>query len=176
MACIQMSRALVFLVLGTVPAAALVAGEATEKPDGPTWGTAIDGLQVSVSLAAKTVRPCTPVVLRIAIRNVGKRERSLFEMSPEQDYRVIVTAPDGKPAPLTACGKRVVEARASTRLIGRKLGPGQVLRTSLVANRVRDMTLTGEYTISVARRYVIPTTDPNKRIEVQWNCTKVTVR
>lgn len=116
-------------------------------------GPVTDGCQFSLSSSKVTYRYDQSVPLRFEIKNVnvesvGMSRDHLFDM-----YRFDVRLPDGEPAPLTLYGKLLNQRPFFGSSVFINLDRGMTDTHELSAiNRIYDMTLEGEYMITVYRK------------------------
>jgi hypothetical protein len=113
------------------------------------WGTAVEGQAVSIATPKAAYAPQGPVALRVCFRNVGRQDVKAARGNPLGTDLVTVLLPDGKPAPLTLFGKRAIKPDSSKAV--ETLKPGEETCDEVGISRLFDLTLAGNYTVSVSR-------------------------
>ncbi len=105
-----------------------------------------------------------PVYLKITFENASRDEVRVLSTEMMQVYRFDVRLPNGDSAPLTLWGKhRSMGFPVGLRL--RTVVPGDTDTNRVLLSRVFDMTLLGEYTVTVRRRALLPGADTEEDIE-----------
>jgi hypothetical protein len=117
-----------------------------------------------------------PIYLEMVIRNVNGPVVNIVILEPSADYDVKVVGPAGKDAPPTLYAdhaKRAADLGLGPIVI-LQLAPTHELPSKMQLNRYFDMTLDGDYTVTVSRklRPVASTTQP---IVVRSNELKIHV-
>ena len=140
-------------------------------------GKEVHGSRFGIAPASPSFRYDQPGILNLTVKNFRKEEISVPFGNNWSIYRFDVRLPNGKPAPLTLEGTRL----ANDRVVDEgtvQVKPGASYTEGIVLNRYYDMTLLGEYTISMQRKVPSPT-----RPDGTWtwelatsNTLKVTVR
>jgi hypothetical protein len=120
------------------------------KSDAP-----MGGYYITLTTSHDRYNASDSIDLRVELRNTGRRELA-FGIGSSFPYDVDVLGPDGGPAARTQWGRRpsasFVASEGSHRM-GR-LAAGAVVEDDLsMLNREFDMTLDGQYTITVRRRF-----------------------
>lgn len=160
------------IVVGTVCWAATP--EPMEGDAHIDWGAEIEGCRFSVSASRGSFRCDEPVQLRLLVQNVGTKPVNVMHSSLLVDFKFDVRLPNGKSAPLTLEGNREGTDAASA-MAPHRLNPGATDSQGVpMLNRLYDMTVAGEYSITV-RRYFIPAGE-KRRVEVSSNTLKIVVR
>jgi hypothetical protein len=143
------------------------------------WGPEIQGCRCSIVSDRETYRFDQPIRLRMKLENIGEQTVHVLESGHSSlmtvAYRVEVRLPNGEPAPLTLEGKR--EANIGTELSVSliRLDPGKSWTATIpMLNRIYDMTLRGEYNVTVYRQ-LAPRQSGEKPIEVKSNTLEIVV-
>jgi len=164
----------------------IASGEAeNDEKQSEIWGQTVAGCRLSVTADQASYHVSEPIRLKIIMENVGEGRisASRFGSGLTKDYKFDLRLPDGDPAPLTLFGKRQDSLNGSRSFSSLTLGPGE---TDLVTvprfnriylDRLYDMTLAGEYTLTVKRRF-LPSGFESVRDwkEVSSNTIKIAVR
>jgi len=146
--------------------------DATTRP--AVWGPARRGCRFSLTPDRPSYRFDQPIRLHLALENTGDKSVEPIESNLMIAYRFDIRRMDGMPVPLTIAGKQqeiapIVHLRTNT------LEPGQLDATVIpMLNRYYDMTLQGEYTVTVYRR-IMPQTPDTEYDEVASNAVKIVV-
>jgi len=140
----------------------LALGEVANENSGKqneTWGATVAGCRFSVAADKSSYHVSEPIRLRLILENVGEGRISASDFSLTSDYMWDLRLPNGDPAPLTLFGKRRVsfDDVGSARSWGLDPGERRIVSVSrsdrMYLNRLYDMTLAGEYTLTVKRRF-----------------------
>jgi hypothetical protein len=110
------------------------------------------GLCLSASVARPSFGCGDPIDVTTTLENVGKEAVRVPLSSLLATFEFDVTLPTGKSAPLTLCGKHEEEVALQRGASMSPLQPGARSTIVIHLNRVFDMTLEGEYKITVRRR------------------------
>jgi len=137
--------ALMLWLLSETIMAAPPARQATTSP-ASAWGEAVQGMQMSISIARSEVAIGDRIDLLIRVRNrSGKRWLLLWSGQSETSYRIEVTrASDGHSVPVTEAGR--LDPFHSWTI---PLEPGQVVEQHLCLNSLRDMTIAQTYRVQL---------------------------
>jgi len=148
-----------------------MSGEANEQKVSDKWGSVKAGLRLALKSSQSRYRFDQPIVLKMTLKNDGNSNvRIALPDSILEMYRVDVRLPNGAAAPLTLKGKSLW----SMGVTGQILKPGELtVDTIPMLNRLYDMTLLGEYTVTVSRLQVYPV--KGKPVEVSSNTIKIAV-
>ena len=147
-------------------------GDKANKEKTPdAWGPAKDGCRLALKASQSRYRFDQPIALQMTLKNDGNSNVRIGLLDSILDmYRVDVRLPSGAAAPLTLEGKRLWSMGATDQT----LSPGEMaVETIPMLNRLYDMTLSGEYTVTVSRLQVYPV--KGKVIEVVSNTIKIVV-
>jgi hypothetical protein len=183
-----MSKALVFCFSIAILANASLSAFAQESTNAvtPIPAEEVEGYLIEIATAIDTFRPMESVSLVITIKNVGKEDVRIASTTPIADFQIEVTpvypgiingqAVSKDRAPLTLEGKRLVQgamqASGRTELLRR----GESISVSIsTLNRIFDMTLDGEYKITVRRKLPLRT-DASKSVEVTSNTLVIKIK
>ena len=142
----------VFLIL---LAGIVNARPSAEEDQQVQWGKEVEGSRFGIAPLQPSCRYDQPVKVRMTIKNVGQEASHVLITDLMHVYRFDVRLPDGKPAPLTLEGNRMMDDTNSTGVSFHKLEPGEFHTGRLTLNRYYDMTLLGEYTVTIYRK-VLP--------------------
>lgn len=132
------------------------------------------GCRLSASSPKRTYRFDQSIPLLLEVENVNTdiayfSDARLFSM-----YRFDIRLPDGEPSPLTLQGE--LESTPFGSMVYIKLARGMRDADEVPAiNRLYDMTLEGEYTITVYRQIFTLGDDKQERVEVPSNQLKIKV-
>jgi hypothetical protein len=124
--------------------------ESTKKEIEPK----IENLNLIIKTEKTKFGVCEPIVINIVISNSGderQRNKTIFSFSKDEVYNFSLSVKDAKNKDsfLTEFGKKIKKDASARRTWGVKsLGPGEILKYSIIANRIYDMTLEGKYKIS----------------------------
>jgi len=141
----------------------LAAGEGdNDKEQNESWGPTVAGCRLSVTADQASYHVSEPICLKITLENVGEGRisASRFRSGLSKDYKFDLTLTDGEPAPLTLFGKRRASLDGAGSFASLALAPGETDTVTvprfnrLYLNRLYDMTLAGEYTLTVKRRFL----------------------
>jgi len=120
------------------------------------WGPEVDGIQISIQVEKEKYVVCEPVEMKIVVRNNREEDLLFFISNIERDFDIAVKDKDDKDVPLTEFGKKMEKLKKSGEYYGTlevNLKPGETREFSTIVNRVRDMTLTDDYYITVSRSF-----------------------
>lgn len=116
------------------------------------WGPTSRGCRLSIQATQPSFRYDQPIRVELILANVGEKPVRIFEEPVMVMYRIQVKSPDGEAAPLTAEGQRQMkelENEAARRSI--TINPGKTFSDRIVMlNRLYDMTIQGEYTVTIS--------------------------
>lgn len=138
------------------------------------WGPTTEGCRLSVSTDRPSYHPDQPIRLRLVTENTGGKEVHVTHSSLFMVYRFDVRLPDGKPAPLTLEGNRFLSRAAAAQSLDPLRVGRQDTESLPMLNRLYDMTLVGEYTVSVYRQ-VWPPGRNQKPVDVASNRVKILI-
>jgi len=144
-----------------------------ERETEPSWGDEVEGCRFSASSPVAVYAPAQPIPLRLRLKNDGKAAVAFFQTDIMQSVRFDVRLPNGMAAPMTLEGKRQSESGENVSVT---LEPGKSddLGVSAV-NRYFDMTMNGDYTVTVTR-FVQLRDGSERSVKVVSNSCKITVR
>ncbi len=133
---------------------ALTAGEANnDEKQKEAWGPKVAGCRLSVTVDQMSYHVSAPISLQITIKNGGKERVSITRSDWMLVYDFDFRLPNGDPVPMTLEGRRQ-ESIAGMTSVAKALEPGGVESDTIpILNRLYDMSLTGEYTLTVKRRF-----------------------
>gem|GEM_PF-2869881 len=136
------------------------------------WGEVANGCRYSVRTDQIEYHYSQPVRLLMILENVVEVPVYVVLANFSQMYRVELRLPNGELSPPTLEGLR--QAQGFTTSI-RILDPGKTAIDSVPSlNRLFDMTLAGEYSLTVYRRIILPE-NKDKWAEVPSNHAKIIV-
>ena len=151
----------------------LSASPATTQSDDGGCAPPTEGCRLNLDTEKPQFAIGEPIDLRVSLHNVSRdkvRTGSLAYLG----CRIEVLLPNGKPAPLTLWGEKLIHpmwVSAGSNTI--ELYRGEVWDEELRdLNRAFDMTLSGKYMITV-HRMVTSSSDPEKLVDVPSNKIKV---
>ena len=162
----------------------LAAGEAdNDKIQDENWGPTVKGCRLSVGADKTSYHVSEPIRLRLVMENVGEGKIQAQSFRLTKDYKFDLRLPNGDSAPLTLFGKRRFSLHKAGSISVLVLEPGETETASfsrsnrLYLNRLYDMTLAGEYTLTVRRRF-LPTGFKSVQdwAEVSSNTIEIVVR
>jgi len=118
------------------------------------WGPVKEGCRLSVTAKKTSFGYDQPIALRITLENGSDRTVVIVQSGILLDYEFDVRLPNDKPAPLTLEGKRQKD-RPQFETVSERVKPnGTVVKEVPMLNRLYDMTLLGEYKVTVSRRVI----------------------
>lgn len=159
------------LLLAVIPNTGRSADDASEIQ----WGQEINGCRFSATTDRPSYRFDEPIPLNFVLENVGNEPMIVRATDAMKIYRFDVRRADGKPAPLTSEGRRQSNDLEGSENMSIKFPPGARRENGIaMLNRLYDMTLLGEYTVTVYRE--IWQKDGNKSFEVPSKKLKIVVR
>jgi len=123
------------------------------------WGKEVAGVRCALVLpgSQKAIAQGEPVKLTVLTKNFGDSEIHTAEGSPFAAFKIHFQLPDGKPAQLSADGRRhliVAEDVGVTNTV--KVDPGKVRETKLHLSELYEMKQKGQYRISIERIFYAP--------------------
>jgi hypothetical protein len=162
---------LVVIVIGASLGAS-VGGAVPKEPI--MWGAAKEGCRLALKTSSRQYRFDEPISVAMTLKNDSNNNVKYEVAKILMSYKFDVRLPDGGAAPLTLEGKK--QRSGYVGIISRHLRPSELITEDIpMLNRLYDMTLLGEYTVTAYRRLVLPTGGDGKEIEVQSNSIKITV-
>ena len=123
----------------------------TQPARGGNWGEVVNGCRLGIRFDKKAFSPGEKIRLRIVLKNFGDAPVNVPTSTSQFGQRtpkIVVKLPNGKKAPLTLEGKRIVRRPSSGRLDVLNRGESRTLRVEPL-NRIYDMTLAGDYKVVV---------------------------
>ena len=122
------------------------------RPDGDfAWGKAVAGYQVGALVSKRDFAGGESVLVHVRVRNLTDRTLPLpSRYPPEEDFPFVVTEDSGEAVPLTRFG-RSIRPPLSDSAMATPLNPHQEQDFVLDAGWVYDMTMSGDYRITVQR-------------------------
>lgn len=136
------------------------------------WGEVTNGCRYSVRTDQKEYHYSQPVHLLMTLENIGDGPVYVLLANVSQMYRVDLRLPNGELSPPTLEGLRQSQSFATGIQI---LDPGKTAYDSIPSlNRLYDMTLAGEYSLTVYRRLILPG-HKDDWAEVPSNHTKIII-
>ena len=109
----------------------------------------ITGLELVVELDSKSFGPEEPVIIEVTLKNKSSKKYSFIQTLPERDFSFIVKDDKGQTVQLTKYGKLVTGPLDSLGKIGVTIKPDQELRYKFLVSRLYDMSLSGDYSLTV---------------------------
>ena len=138
-------------------------------------GPEIEGYTLSVHTEKNVYAPLEKVNLRITIKNVANDDVKILKESALSAYKLEVILPDGKKAPMTLYGEGALKPdNVVTPSAAGILKPNEEFTSSLLVNILYDMTLEGDYKISVTTM-VSKRENAKEFIAIQSNVAQVNV-
>lgn len=132
-------------------------------------------LQSGFQLIAKVeseIKPDTPVVLQLALRNTTDKTLVRGESWPEKQFNLDIKDDRGANMPLTRYSEEL-KVREPLGIASVKVDPSQELTYNLVISRMYDLTMSGTYTLT-ATTYV-RRQDGKAKIELKSNPVRFTI-
>lgn len=142
-------------------------GTSMNKPS-PTQPT--PGYRLTASLSGQAFKGDDPIRVSLVFENTTDKQLPYGAQAKVFDYVLDCRDERGERMPLTRYGHHVDANRGEGRYILSELGPGQSLRSEIIANRQVDLTLTGKYTLKVTRE-VFPGRGGNQEPVVSNTCS-----
>lgn len=158
---VRCSLALILLAL--MLALALPIGQCSGgDPPGKvnTVKKSLDGVVLLTATIPQEARAGEPVSVSLQLKNLGK-QRLAFSDSPLDTFLLKVKTKDGAFVPKTRSLEDLVKpdkpggARNVARYVDIRLAPGEEAGVTLTLNRMFDVSLEGEYLVSVEARYAV---------------------
>lgn len=119
--------------------------------------TKSDGYQLSVSTPKATYTFGEPILVKIQIENTSQETVKFFKTSSPSDYKIKVNYADNRIVPLTAYGEIVFdELKPIQNRSFFTLKPQEKLTYQFAINSLFDFSITGKYSISIARNLPNP--------------------
>ena len=157
----------------TFVAALACAGLATGQTPVPAQ-TEKPGLNMTISLKQKTVKPGAEVIVSIDVVNISDKTLMVRRNRPPSPYTVQIVDGAGKEFALTDLGRVLVGGGMTTDAKGNRrmvlgdfreggLAAGKTLHEEVEVSRIYDLSQPGEYTIRFQR------TDPATRLTISSN-------
>lgn len=172
-------RMLFVAVTGIACLTAMLAGATmcspmTDQKEIAEWGPETRGCRFAVTSERQQYRFDQPVRLRLVLENTSESPVSIVRTNLMAVYRFDVRLPDGNPAPLTLEGRRQRELPTDERsIVTMEHGQSDSGGVAML-NRLYDMSLRGEYTVTVYR-HVFPPGENTKPVQVRSNTLKIVV-
>ena len=133
-------------------------GDVVSAADGDKeleWGKEVEGVRFGIAPLSPSFRYDQPVILHMTVKNFQKVEIHISSGPYMGIYLFDVRLPNGKPAPLTLEGTRQKNDRVFN-VSTSNLAPGESHTERIMLNRYYDMTMLGEYTITIQRHVQRP--------------------
>ena len=136
--------------------------ESQEKPTKEViskkeWGPELNGCQMKIKVDNEKFNPCTPIVISVYIKNVGKTPLPFILRNSYLDTTFEVKDEKGNTVPETSFGKWILNAEDPGGLSGCDLDNGEEIDITFLINRLYDMTKEGTYLITA--RFKVPKRD-----------------
>lgn len=155
-----------------------------------TWGQEVEGWQLSLQLDRSPYRAVEPLHASVSLRNAAGQKRWVANLNPVRSYlfqvilqlgalwptesSITVNSPD-RELPLTLYGQAMRRAPATAGRTGTWVPPRASLPYTLVLNRWYDMSLPGQYRVTVS--CALPAlTRPKELVTVISNPIPVEIR
>jgi hypothetical protein len=141
------------------------------------WGRTVEGQALSIMTNKNKYAPLELILLDVVLKNVAKVDIYYINGAhPFDMYTVKVLLPDGKEAPYTRFGNHLSQRRnhqpATTSSV---LKPGKQVSDSIELTRLYDMSLSGDYTISLQRQlWRGDAIDP--KLKIESNSITITIK
>ena len=116
------------------------------------WGEETEGYTISIATDKENYLPGEMITLSVKLKNMSEGDTKILLVAKFASYQIEVVLPTREQAPLTLYGKKMLEASQSFVRAVVPLKAGEEIGTSFNLNRFFDMTLSGEYRISVSRK------------------------
>ncbi len=124
------------------------------KPPEKNWGAELNGGQLALKVDQEESDPCTPIVIKLYIRNVGKTPLIFLSSNTYRDTPLVVKDEKGIEMPLTRFGEYILNSTFSMGLRGGELDNDDEEEVTILVNRLYDMTKRGTYSITAKRKVV----------------------
>jgi hypothetical protein len=134
------------LILGTTP-------NSESKTLQERWGKLLEGFRLSAHPWSVQAKVDQPVLLRLTIKNVTKRDLEVREALPRREYEIDVRNSRGETVPLTDFGQQLLENRwLGFRVRDIKVEPGEERQDTVDIAKLRDLSVPGTYYVKAKRR------------------------
>jgi hypothetical protein len=164
------SVVVMILITGT----AMISTSLGQNKNVQAAGTPSEGFQLSAKLDQEKLKVGEPVLLKLSLKNITKKDLVVVETSADQDYEIEVTNEHGTRAPLTEKGRRLTQGmRIYTKVISVKVASGQEQQVNINLNEIYDLNAKGVYSITAKRK--VPKLDRSGSVELVSNTVKVTI-
>jgi hypothetical protein len=141
-------------------------------PTTTPWGPTVDGVRIRLVTEKTDYRPLEPISSVVDFQNLRSSDEDIL-VAFKGSYDFTVKGPNGKDCPLTLWGQDYVYRNTDGELKTAK--PGDVVsEREQVLNRLFDMTLPGNYTLTAHCGWT--GTDPTKSIELVSNPVTITIK
>ncbi|BCM92345.1 hypothetical protein IAD21_04224 [Abditibacteriota bacterium] len=134
----------------------------------------VAGFVLLARLDKAAYQPVEPITLTTGVKNQRATDAWYHTMLPYEAFKISVITPNGKPATLTDYGKRMLSIDSGSTQ-SKILRPGDEYSLSCVVNRLYDMSLSGDYKISVESAVPTPE-DKLKWLKIVSKTATVTVK
>lgn len=112
----------------------------------------VEGYTLSVETQNDTYRIGDKISVRVRLKNVSEDTVRIRQATPFRTFDIELKLPDGKKAPLTLFGQRVLFSGALGSKSARELKPSEEYESSFNLSRIFDMTLAGKYDLTVSKK------------------------
>jgi hypothetical protein len=144
----------------------------TTTPTTTPWGPTVDGVRIRLVTEKADYRPLEPISSVVDFQNLRSSDEEIL-VAFKGSYDFEVKGPNGKDCPLTLWGQDYVYRNTDGEV--RTAKPGDVVsEREQVLNRLFDMTLPGNYTVTARRGWT--GTDPTKSTELVSNPVTITIK
>jgi hypothetical protein len=117
-------------------------------------------LRLTATIDPSSAKLNTPIMVRLALKNVSSKVVSIGDTSPEYDFELAVADSAGKEPPRTALGNRM---RAGKFVLLRSnridIEPGQEVVSEIDVTKIYEITQPGTYFLRADHRNILPDPD-----------------
>jgi hypothetical protein len=137
-------------------------------------GAPSEGFRLSAMLGQEKLKLGEPLLLKLSLKNITKKELYVVETTADQDYEIEVTDEHGTRGTLTGKGRRLMQGiKVFTKVISVKVAPGQEQQVDIKLDEIYNLSAKGTYSVTAKR--MIPKLDRNGSVEIVSNTVKVTI-
>lgn len=122
------------------------------------WGKPSEGFRLSAQLSSLQTKVDQPVLLRLTIKNVTKKDLEVHEALPRREFEINVKNSRGETVPLTDYGQQLygkhlfVTRRLGFKSRDIKVAPGEERQETIDIAKLRDLSVPGTYYVKAMRR------------------------
>jgi hypothetical protein len=164
----------VFIMILVMGGVALISTGFAQNKNIKAWGTPSEGFQLSARLDQEKLKLGEPVLLKLSLKNITRKDLNVVETSADQDYEIEVVDEHGTHAPLTEKGRRLTQyPRIYTKVVSVKVAAGQEQQVYINLNEIHDLNAKGIYSITAKRK--VPKLDRSGSVDVVSNTVKLII-